>query len=239
MFQTIIYQPLTNALIFLTSFLWGNIGLAIIVLTLCIKLILSPLVRSTIKNQIAVKKLQPHLEEIKKKYPEKNLQAQKTMELYKEHNTNPLSGCLPILIQLPIIIGLYQVFLKGSAVDASILYSFIMLPENLSQMFIGINLTNKSLLLALVAGITQYIQIKYSPSMQKNTTKTQEVTSENPDMQAMMMENMQTSMKYILPVMIVFFSAVVPAAVALYWVVSNIATIFQEWWIYREIKKTA
>jgi YidC/Oxa1 family membrane protein insertase len=235
MFQTIIYQPLTNALIFLTTFLSGNIGLAIIVLTILVKIVLLPFARSTIKNQIAVKKLQPHLDEIKKQYPDKNIQAQKTMELYKEHNTNPLSGCLPVLIQLPIVIGLYQVFLKGSSIDTSILYSFVSLPQNLSQMFLGLDLTSKSLILALIAGITQYLQLKYSPSMQQASS----TSSEPMDMQAAMMENMQKSMKFVLPVMIVFFSAVVPAAVALYWVVTNIFTLIQEQWIYYHIKKTA
>ncbi len=235
MFQTIIYQPLTNALIFLTTFLSGNIGLAIIVLTILVKIVLLPFARSTIKNQIAVKKLQPHLDEIKKQYPDKNIQAQKTMELYKEHNTNPLSGCLPVLIQLPIVIGLYQVFLKGSSIDTSILYSFVSLPQNLSQMFLGLDLTSKSLILALIAGITQYLQLKYSPSMQQAPS----TSSEPMDMQAAMMENMQKSMKFVLPVMIVFFSAVVPAAVALYWVTTNIFTLIQEWWIYRQINKTA
>jgi YidC/Oxa1 family membrane protein insertase len=235
MFQTIIYQPLTNALIFLTSFLSGNVGLAIITLTVFIKLLLLPFARSTIKNQIAVKKLQPLLDDIKKQYLDKTIQAQKMMELYKEHNTNPLSGCLPILIQLPIIIGLYQVFLKGSSIDTSILYSFISLPQNLSHMFLGLDLTNKSLILALIAGITQYLQLKYSPSMQASTN----TPTDNQDMQAAMMENMQKSMKFMLPIMITFFSAVVPAAVALYWVTTNIFTLIQEWWIYRQINKTA
>lgn len=238
MFHTIISQPLTNALIFLTSFLWGNIGLAVIVLTIIIKFILLPFARSTIKNQIAVKKLQPHLEEIKKQYPDKNEQAKKTMELYKEHKTNPLAGCLPVLIQLPIIIGLYRVFLAGSAIDTTALYSFVHLPENISQMFLGINMTSKSIILAVIAGATQYLQLRFSPSMQTTPTTAVTTTDGKPDMQTAMMNNMQKTMKFTLPIMITFFAAVVPAAVALYWIVTNIFTLAQEYFIYKQINKS-
>jgi YidC/Oxa1 family membrane protein insertase len=236
MFHTIITIPLTNALVFLTSGLWGNVGLAVIALTIIIKLILLPFARSTIKNQLAVKKLQPHLEEIKKNYPDKNEQAKKTMELYKEHKTNPLAGCLPVLIQLPIIIGLYRVFLAGSSIDTTTLYSFVHLPEHLSQMFLGINMTSKSIILALIAGITQFFQIKYSPALQSSTTLP--VTASQPDMQTAMMNNMQKTMKFTLPIMITFFSAVVPAAVALYWIITNIFTLAQEYFIYKQINKS-
>lgn len=228
MFQTIIILPLTNALVFLTSFLWGNLGLAVIALTIVVKIILFPFSYSTTKNQIALKKIQPLVDEIKKKYTDKNEQAKKMMELYKEHKANPLSGCLPILIQIPIIIGLYQVFLKGVSVDATVLYSFVHAPETLHTFFLGINLAEKSMIIALIAGITQYIQLKLSPSFQASKTP-----SEDP--QTLMMENMQKMMLYMLPVMIVFFSAVVPAAVALYWVVINIFTIGQEIYIYKKI----
>lgn len=239
MFHTIIYVPLTNALIFLTSFLWGNIGLAVIALTIIIKLILLPFARSTIKNQIAVKKLQPLLEEIKKNHSDKNEQAKKTMELYKEHKTNPLAGCLPIIIQLPIIIGLYRVFLAGTSIDTTTLYSFVSLPSHLSQMFLGIDMTSKSIILALIAGITQYLQLKFSPSFQKTPT-TELSTDAKPDMQVAMMDNMQKTMKFTLPIMITFFAAVVPAAVALYWVVTNVFTLGQEYFVYKQLnKKTA
>jgi YidC/Oxa1 family membrane protein insertase len=238
MFHTIIYEPLTNALVFLTSFLWGNIGLAVIALTIIVKLILLPLARSTIKNQIAVKKLQPHLEEIKKQYSDKNEQAKKTMELYKEHKTNPLAGCLPVLIQLPIIIGLYRVFLAGSAIDTTGLYSFVHLPENISQMFLGINMTSKSIILALVAGATQYLQLRFSPTMQTVPTTAVNTADGKPDMQTAMMNNMQKTMKFTLPIMITFFSAVVPAAVALYWIITNIFTLAQEYFIYKQINKS-
>lgn len=235
MFNTFILIPLTNSLVFLTSFLWGNIGLAVIILTILVKFVLLPFSYSTTKNQIAIKKIQPLIDDIKKKHPDSTEQTKKIMELYKEHNTNPLSGCLPLLIQLPIIVGLYQVFLKGVSVDPALLYSFVHAPEQLSNMFLGLNMTDKSILVALIAGITQYFQLKLSPSFQNTTSGVSTDTS--PDMQTVMMENMQKTMKYSLPVMITFFAAIVPAAVALYWVTSNIFMIGQEYWINKKLQQ--
>lgn len=233
MFQTIIIIPLTNALIFLTSTLWGNIGLAVIALTIVVKLVLMPFMFATTKSQIAMKKLQPLIDEIKKKYPDdKNEQAKRTMELYKEHKANPLSGCLPIIIQIPIVIGLYQVFMKGTTVDPATLYSFVHSPETISHFFLGIDLTVKSLILAIIAGITQYIQLKLSPAFRPGAAD----TTESEDPQALMMKNMQKMMKYTLPVMITVFAAIVPAAVALYWVVTNLFTIGQEIYIYKKLE---
>ncbi len=232
MFQTTIIAPLTNALVFLTSFLAGNIGLAVIALTILVKLILLPFSFATTKNQIAMKKLQPLIDDIRKAHPDKTIQTQKIMELYKEHNTNPLSGCLPLLIQLPIIIGLYQVFLVGVTVDSGLLYSFVHAPAHLTNTFLGIDLTAKSLILAIIAGVTQYFQLKLSPSMQDTPIS----KDTEPDMQTVMMQSMQKTMKYSLPIMIAFFSWVVPAAVALYWITTNLFTIAQEYWINKKLK---
>ncbi len=230
MFNTIVFIPLTNVLVSLTGLLWGNIGLAVIFTTILIKLLLLPFSYAQTKSQIAIKKIQPHIDEIKKNTPDKTEQTKKIMELYKEHNTNPLSGCLPLIIQLPIIIALYQVFLQGVSVDPSILYSFVHAPEQISHMFLGVDMTSKSIIIALIAGITQFIQLKLSPSMQDSAEKT-----ENADMSTEMMANMQKTMKFSLPVMITVFAAVVPAAVALYWVVTNLFQIAQEWWINKKI----
>jgi YidC/Oxa1 family membrane protein insertase len=232
MFHTLIIQPLTNSLVFLTSFLGGNIGLAVVVMTILVKLVLLPFAYATAKSQRAMKKIQPMIDEIKKNHPDTTEQSKKIMELYKEHNTNPFSGCLPILIQLPLIIGLYQVFLQGVSVDPTTLYSFITPPEHLSNTFLGIIMTEKSYLLAILAGVTQYFQLKLSPGMQ-----TQPTNDTKSDTQSIMMESMQKSMKYTLPVMITVFALVVPAAVALYWVITNIVTLIQEYWITKKLDK--
>jgi YidC/Oxa1 family membrane protein insertase len=235
MFHTIISVPLTNVLVFLTAHLWGNIGLAVIVMTIIVKLILLPFSFASTRNQIAMKKIQPIIDEMKKNTPDKNEQTKKMMEIYKEHQTNPLSGCLPLLIQLPIILGLYRVFLQGLSIDTATLYHFVHAPEYVSNTFLGISMTSKSIILATIAGITQYIQLRLSPSFQNNSEMKK---TEGPeDFQTALGNNMQKAMKFSLPVMITIFAAVVPAAVALYWVVTNIFTIGQEWWINWKIKK--
>jgi YidC/Oxa1 family membrane protein insertase len=225
MFKTLFYIPLYNALIGFTALFGGSVGIAIIALTLVVKIILSPLSYLSIKSQIEQKKLQPLITELRKKYPDKKEQSQKLMELYKEHKTNPFAGCFLILLQLPIIIGLYQVFLNGGVINAEMLYGFISLPETINTVFLGIDMGSKSIIFALIAGISQFFQMHWSPSMQKNKNEPKPDTN---DMQAMLAHNMQTSMKYVLPVMIVVFAYAVPSAVALYWIISNLFMIIQE-----------
>ena len=232
MFQTLIIIPLSNALLFLTNLFFGNLGIAVIILTILVKIILFPLSLSTLKSQAALKKVQPLIDDIKKKYTDKNEQAIKIMELYKEHKANPLTGCLPLLIQLPIVIGLYQVFLRGdTSLSPDIIYSFIQIPESISHMFFGIDLREKSAFLALVAGIAQYFQLYYSPIHTKKDDKKEKST----DPQVIMMENMQKNLKYILPIMIVVFSFFTPSAIALYLIISSIFTLIQEIIITKKI----
>lgn len=238
MFNTILLIPMTNVLVFLTS-IFGNIGLAVIAMTVLIKIILLPFSYATTKSQIAMKKMQPHIDDLKKQYPDKEEQSRKMLELYKEHNTNPLAGCLPLIIQLPIIIALYRVFLQGVSVDPSVLYSFIHAPEQISNSFLGINMTSKSAVIAVLAGLSQYVQLRFSPSMKKSPDEKAIAKVGEPGA-ADMMDNMQKSMKYTLPILITVFAWAVPAAVALYWVITNIFTIAQEWWINKRLtKKTA
>lgn len=233
MFYTLILQPLTNVLVFLTSFLGGNLGLAVIAMTIFVKLLLLPFAYASLKSQFAMKKIQPKINEIKKQYTDNVEQSKKIMELYKETNTSPFAGCLPVIIQLPIIIGLYQVFLKGVSFEPTMLYSFVNIPTHISDSFLGIIMSQKSYLLAILAGVAQYFQLKFSPSMQNNVSD----DNSTKDPTSVMMENMQKNMKYVLPVMITLFTLVVPAAVALYWITTSIVTLIQEFWMSKQIKK--
>jgi YidC/Oxa1 family membrane protein insertase len=171
MFHTIFFVPLYNALIGLTTLFGGSLGLAVIGLTLVVKLILSPLSHLSIKSQIEQKKLQPLIDEIKKKYPDQKEQSAKMMDLYKEHKTNPFAGCLLILLQLPVIIALYRVFLAGATVNPGDLYSFIPAPATVHGAFLGISMTGRSILLAILAGVSQFVQMYLSPSMQQSATE--------------------------------------------------------------------
>jgi len=138
LFNTILYQPLFNLLIFFYNVIPGHdFGLAIILVTLLIRIFLFPLSKKGLKSRKALEELQPKIKEIQKKYKNKEEQAQKLMEIYKEHKVNPASGCLPTLIQLPIFIALYLVLKNVSQMittngEIQGLYSFILNPGTIS-----------------------------------------------------------------------------------------------------------
>jgi YidC/Oxa1 family membrane protein insertase len=220
MWNTVFIEPLYNTLIFLTNGLWGYLALGIIALTFIIRLVLSPLSVKAIKTQLIQQKLRPEMDKIRKEITDQAEQAKAIMELYKKHNTSMFAGCLPVLIQIPIILALYQALvLAGKSQTTGLLYQGITLSESFSPWLFSINLYEYSILLALLAGITQYIQLSLAP-----------VTVSDSDPNAQMMK----VMKYILPIMITVFAARVPAAVALYWVMSNVATIAIEYVIRKK-----
>lgn len=236
LWNAVLYKPLYNALIFLVAIIpGGDIGIALIILTIVAKLILFPLTQKSIKSQVAMKQIEPELAKIKAENLSREEQARRTMELYKTRKVNPFSGCLVLLIQFPIIIALYQVFFKGLAVIApENLYSFVHLPTTLNTMFLGlIDMHAKSVVLAVLAGITQFIQMKIvmpqKPTLPKPT--------ENKTFSEQMSQSMQFQMRYILPVFITFVAYSISSAVALYWVTSNIVTIIQEIFVRRKIAR--
>ena len=235
MFNTIFVEPLYNLLVFLVNIVpWHDVGLAIILMTVLVKFVLAPLHKKAITGQFRMKQLEPKIKEIKKNYPDKKEQAAKTFELYKEYNISPLSGCLPVLIQLPIILALYRVFLAGFTFDTFHLYNFIQQPETVKLMFLGLfDLTKKSIGFALLAGITQFLQAHYS-AKRINV----EVDPNDKSLQANMTNMMSKQMKYFLPIFVAFISYQISAAIALYWAVNNIFTTVQEMLIHRRINKT-
>jgi len=210
-------------------------GLAIIILTLIVKIILYPTTTKAIRAQKAMKEIEPHLKKVREEHKDnKQLQAKKTMELYQKHGVNPMSGCLPILIQLPVILGLYRIFWLGLAkVDTAILYSFIQAPVALGMIFLGIDLTGKSLLLALIAGVGQYFQTAISLGKQEPTPEKKEGTTST--FQEDFSRSMQMQMRYVFPFLIAFIAYKFSAAVALYWATSNILSIVQEKLVRRKI----
>lgn len=228
--KTILYIPLYNALIFLVWLAPGhNVGLAIIVLTILIRLALAPSTNKTFKAQKEMKALQPKLDEIKAKYS-KEEQAQKTMELYKEHKVNPLGSCLPMLIQLPIIFVLYKVFQVGlSTSHFQMLYSFMPRPETVNAMFLGINLAKpEKFILPLIVSALQLLQMW---QMQKYTGPAKKpADGKQADMATMMTKQMM----YLTPVMMFIISIRLPAALPLYWGVTTLFAIGQQWWFFEK-----
>lgn len=219
----LLYKPLLNILAFLVSVMpGGDLGLAVVILTLFVKVLLSPLSRKSIENQAKMNLLAPEMDAIKKSGKSKEEQAKLTFELYKKHKTNPFSGCLLVLIQIPIIFALYYVFYKGINFDEGLLYSFIKAPENVNMHFLGLlDIGQKSLILAVLAGISQYFQAYFMPNPAKST-------GDGSSFQENFAKSMQIQMKYVFPFLVAFIAYSVSGAVALYWITSNIFSIGQQ-----------
>lgn len=240
LWNTVFYEPIYNILVFIiTNITFGDVGFAIILVTLVVKLILAPLTQKSIKSQILMKRMEPEIKQIKKDFPNKEEQAKKTFDLYKKYGTNPFSGCLVVLLQLPIIFALYYVFYNGISIKTDIIYSFIQIPTSMQTNFLGlIEMGSQSIFLGLFAGITQFIQgyLSYPPKPKGvEIVKEIEVNNEPKGFQEQLSDSMQMNVKYILPVFIAFIAWKISAAVALYWVVNNIFTIIQEWYVRRQL----
>jgi YidC/Oxa1 family membrane protein insertase len=219
-----LYKPIFNTLIFFISKIPGhNLGWAIILLTLLIKLILLVPNQKALKSQKQLQIVQPQLDALKLKYKnDPQRLAKETMEIWKKYKVSPLGSCLPMLIQFPILIALFYVVRDGlNLMDPNMFYAPLkdFNLENVNPIFLGImNLTKANIIvLPIIIGGLQFLQIRMS------LAKTTSAGSSNPAMP--MMNNM---MKYFLPVMIAVFTASLPAAVGLYWGTSTIFAIGQQ-----------
>ncbi len=235
LFNTFVFIPLYNALVFLVSVIpFADLGLAVIMLTIIVKLILFPLSLKAVRTQFAMRALEPRLKEIKEKFKDKREeQARKTMALYKESGVNPFSSVLLILIQLPIIFGLYWVFVRGGLPDLNldILYSFTPIPEMFNMQFFWVSdIAEKSAILALLAGATQYFQIKLTLPPLKERGKT-------PSLKDDLARSFHLQMRYMMPIIVVVIAYAISAAIALYWTTSNVFAIGQELFVRRRIKR--
>ena len=213
-FNLIFYQPLFNALLLLYKYLPGHdFGIAVIVLTVLIKLILYPLGTKGIKSQKALQELQPKMKEIQERFKDdKARQAKETMELYKKEKINPFSGFLLLLIQLPILYALFRVFWKGiegmTEVDTT---------------FLGVlDLAERSVILVILAGIAQFWQAKMTTPV---SAKGRQASAGKPDFSSMM----QKQMLYFFPLFTVFILWRMPSAIALYWLATTLFTIGQQY----------
>lgn len=227
----VIYQPLYNLLVLLIDNLPGHsVGLSIIILTIIVKLLLFPLTTKSIHAQRQMKALEPELKGLKEQHGhDKQKLAEKTMLLYQEKGVTPFSGCLPMLVQIPVVIGLYWVFSRGlKVIDESVLYSFITVPSMFDMHFLVFDLAGKSIFLALCAGGTQFIQTHIALNKQMQANPPPAKKRGNPSFQEDFARSMQMQMRYVLPLVVGGFSMTLPSAVALYWAISNILSTIQE-----------
>lgn len=246
LFNTILYAPFFNLLVFLyNTVAFNDFGIAIILLTLIIRLLLSPLSVKTIKSQKALAELQPKIKEVQEKFkndPQK--QTQEVMGLYRRHKVNPFSGCFPLLIQLPVLIALYRVSVAGfEETSLSVLYSFIKNPDFLNSTSLGfIDLTKKNILLSVIAGAAQFWQTRMSSSFSKNSAipkdqkataipqhsaggRTAEPSTNNP------LGAINQQMLYFFPIITIIISMSFPAGLPLYWIATTLFSIIEQAYI--------
>ncbi|MFA6522397.1 MAG: YidC/Oxa1 family membrane protein insertase [Patescibacteria group bacterium] len=225
-FTLVIYQPIYNLLVFLYDILpFGGVGLAIIILTIIIRGILFPLTYKSMKSQKDMQEIQPMIKEIQTKYKDdKEKMAQELMAVYKVHKVNPFASCLPLLIQLPVFIGLFQALRNGlGAVDATMLYSFVSNPGVIEPMFLGfMDLSVVSIPLAILAAASQYFQVKQTMARQP----AKEVREKKGAMDENMAAQMSKTMLYVMPVMsLVIGVTSLPGGVMLYWLATTLVSI--------------
>jgi len=227
-FFNFIYEPLYNGLAYLVDIVPAHdVGIAVIILTILVKVILFPLSRQAIRTQAAMRNIAPDVEAIKEKYKDKQEeQAKAIFALYRERGIRPFSSFLLILVQFPVLFGLYWVFSHGGLpeVNASLLYSFVPFPQSVNMEFLGlIDVREKSLILALLTGATQYIYTRLSMGPRKPAVK-----EENPSFSGDMARSFDLQARYVLPLIFSGIAYTLAAALPLYWTASNVFMIVQE-----------
>ncbi|HPN54677.1 MAG TPA: YidC/Oxa1 family membrane protein insertase [Candidatus Moranbacteria bacterium] len=229
-FHVTIYQPLYNILVFLYNVVPGkDFGVSIILLTIFLRIALIPIYKKQLESQKKIQELQPKIKELQEKVKDKEQQTRQMMELYKEHKTNPFSGCFPLVVQMVILITIYQVLLKISGnggslnIDASELYSFVANPGTINPYFLSVvDLTKPNMFIAVLAAIAQYFQTKM---MMKNQPQPEKKNDNGkPDLTQMMSKQMM----YLGPLMLLIFGFKLQAGLPLYWLAGTIFMIFQQ-----------
>jgi YidC/Oxa1 family membrane protein insertase len=237
-FNTFLYQPLMNALVLIYQIIPGqDFGIAIILLTIIIRLILYPVSAKGVRSQKAINEIQPEIKSLQEKYKnDKEKQVKEVLEVYKKAKISPFSAFLPLLIQLPVLIALYRVLWKVQTSEMSqSLYSFVSAPSEIKSMFLGIidlagtgfiqEINGESVFLfgnlVIIAGavIAQFVQMKMISAKKEKTKK------QGPQETA---ERMQKQMMYFFPFFTFFILLKLPLAIGLYWLTSTAFSIIQQ-----------
>lgn len=235
-FNAVFYDPIYNALVALVALVpGGDVGVAVIIVTIVIRLVLLPFSLSAARTQRAMKSLEPKIKELKEKHKgDKEKEALETLSLYKEAQVNPFASILIVFIQIPVLLALYWVFYYEpfstvDAINTARLYSITPTPGFISLDFLGsISVAGKSMLLAVLAGATQFLQAHMALL---GTMKPSAEKSMQNDFQRIM--GMQ--LKYVFPFIIGVISYTTSGAIALYFVTTNLVGSLQEWYVRRTI----
>lgn len=249
LFHEVFYRPIFNALIATYHYLpVQDLGVAIIVVTILTLSVLFWPSLVQIRSSQALQELQPKLKALQAKYKDDRQElARQTMQLYREHKFNPFSSCLPLIIQLPFIFALYQVFMTGLKIDGTThllnadqladLYGSlrtVYANSQISTMSFGfLNLTaTRNIVLAVIVGGTQYLLTRLLTPKTANP-KIPEAKDENTMTAAL------KQMNYITPFTFAIFSYILPAGLSLYYITWNLFQIAQRQWIARKHRPNA
>ncbi len=225
LFNEILYRPLLNGLVWLYQVVaFEDLGVAIILLTVLIRVILFPLFHKTVKHQRLTQELQPHIKKIQEDHKDnREAQTKAILDLYSSHKVNPFTPFLLLLIQLPILFALYKVFVTGFTEESfTFLYPFISAPTTINHYFLGVvNLQETNFVIVGVATIAQYFQGTLAmPKREKGYVLTQA-------------ESVGRNMIYIAPAMTLLILFNFPAALGLYWLTTTAFSIIQQIFVNR------
>jgi YidC/Oxa1 family membrane protein insertase len=225
LYTEILWRPLFNGLVLFYNLPPGqDLGLAIIALTAVIRLLLAPILWKSQRAQRRLAELAPELKKIQDKFKgDRERQGKATMEFYATHRVNPFSGCILLLIQLPILIALFQVFRQGFEASAlQYLYPFIQNPGAFNPVSFGIlDLTKGNIYLCMVAAATQYLQTKLAAPPAPPPPQSGGGAGD-------FAKALQWQTTYFFPLLILFWSYTLPSALTLYWTTLNFFGILQE-----------
>jgi len=235
LYVTVLFQPIWNLLVWLYTTIPGrDIGLAIIALTVLVRIILWPFQQSALRSQRALQDLQPKLRAVQEQHKDDRAALGKaTMDLYAREKVSPFSSCLPLLIQFPFLIALYQVLNEGlTKANFDLLYPFIASPGSIDPTSFGlVNLAKASLPLAVLAGIAQFVQTKMLPMHTPPPGAGAGAKDED------RLARVNKQMLYLMPAFTVFIGASLPGGLTLYWFVTTLVAIFQQWLFLRNHTK--
>lgn len=229
MFEELLIKPLYNGFVFLIGVVpGGDVGLAIIALTLIVRALFYPAFAASIRTQLAMAAIQPEIDDINLTYKDNaEERARRTMALFKEKKVRPLAGLLALCVQIPIFIALYLVFFREGlpAIDTNLLYPFVSVPGVVQTHFLGFVdlLAIHNIVLAVIVGGTQYLVTHLSLARTPTRAKTPE---------AEIAHKLQRSlMLYMLPGLMLVMSFFFPAGVGLYFATGNLVSLAQEFYI--------
>jgi YidC/Oxa1 family membrane protein insertase len=245
LWNVILFHPLVNALIFLYQII-GNFGLAIVILTVLLRIALTPLTLPSLKAAQKMAQLAPELANLKKKFgKEQQKLAQAQMDLYKRNGVNPAAGCLPQIIQIIILIALYQAFAQVLQANGDVvvklnqlLYAPLKLAEgsqfNLSFLYLNLGKPDTFTVsgipipgvFLILAALTQFLSSKM---MQPQVVKEEQVAKKTEEKTDDIATSMQGQMLYLFPLMTIFIGFSFPSGLVLYWFIFSAFQLVQQY----------